>query len=181
MSTTVLRLPASLREALAEPAGPVYTDAEALLADAGRPLVAVGDIVTYHLLEAGVTPAVALVDERTERSAVEPAVSARITGASFGVVREVTNPAGTLTADLLSALGEAVRTTDPTLVAVDGEEDLATLPAVLAAPEGGTVVYGQPGEGMVRVAVGRDSTARMRALLGRMDGDGDRAERLLDR
>ena len=46
-----------------------------------------------------------------------------------------------------------------------------TLPAIVAAPLGSSVVYGQPNEGMVLVAVTEDAKEDMRDLLGRMDGD----------
>ena len=70
----VLELGSSLRSELKTPFGPVSTDTAAVLADAGRPLVTVGDIVTYHTLEAGTVPTVAFVDERTKRSAVDEEV-----------------------------------------------------------------------------------------------------------
>ena len=38
-------------------------------------------------------------------------------------------------------------------IVVEGEEDLATLPAILYAPPGSVVVYGQPDEGSVLVKV----------------------------
>jgi uncharacterized protein (UPF0218 family) len=176
----VVELGASLRPELKEPLGPVFTDTEALLAATSRPLVAVGDVVTYHLLEAGRVPEVALVDERTERSAVDPAVSAAIEG--FDRAVEVSNPPATLTASLVSALREAVEDagSGTTLIDVDGEEDLATLPALLVVPRGGSVVYGQPGEGMVHAAVGDETTARARDLLSRLDGDTDRLFSLLE-
>ncbi|MEF8854807.1 MAG: DUF359 domain-containing protein [Haloarculaceae archaeon] len=183
MPEVVVSLPADLRPELKEPMGRVYTDAADLLADAGDPIVAVGDVVTYHLLEAGRRPDVALVDERTERTAVDEEITAAIGGFDRDVAVE--NPPATLSAALLSALSEAVRgageasregsteapTEATTLIDVDGEEDLATLPAILVAPEGACVVYGQPGEGMVLVQVDRAATERARDLLTRMDGD----------
>ncbi|MEF8908442.1 MAG: DUF359 domain-containing protein, partial [Haloarculaceae archaeon] len=133
--------------------GPVFTDTEELLAAAGRPVVAVGDMVTYHLLEAGHTPAVALVDERTEREAVDERVQTALDAADFDREVRVENPPATLSAALLEALAEAIENGETTLLDVDGEEDLAALPAILAAPDGASVVYGQPGEGMVLVTV----------------------------
>jgi hypothetical protein len=56
-------------------------------------------------------------------------------------------------------------------VEVTGEEDLAALPAMLAAPLGSTVVYGQPGEGMVRVAVTPEARRRARELFEGLTGD----------
>jgi len=171
----VLRLPDDRRDEFGDPMGPVYEDAEALLADAGRPVVAVGDVVTHHLLSAGHEPLVAVVDGRTERSAVSETVGRSIPDADV----RVENPPAELTRDLLVALRDAVASGASTVVAVDGEEDLATLPAVLLAPDGATVVYGQPGEGMVHVDAG---TARERArdLLRRLSGDVEGALALLD-
>ncbi|MCU4718964.1 GTP-dependent dephospho-CoA kinase family protein [Halapricum hydrolyticum] len=175
----VLELPVDLRSELKTPLGPVYTDAERLLADATTPIVAVGDIVTYHLLEAGHTPAVALVDERTERETVEQDVKAAVVGdngpTAFDSRHTATNPAGTLTADLLSTLRRAIDADESTLVVVDGEEDLATLPAILAVPDGASVVYGQPGEGMVLVTAGPETRDHARSLLERMHGEYGRA------
>jgi uncharacterized protein (UPF0218 family) len=177
----VLSLPAPLRAELAEPFGPVYEDATALLADAGRPVVAVGDVVAYHLREAGHEPAVSVVDGRTERRAAPDPVRRAIPDPD----RTVENPAGRLSRALLIALRDAVAGLDPdpdrpVVVRVEGEEDLATLPAILLAPPGGAVVYGQPGAGMVLVVADASARDRTRDLLGRMDGDNEAALALLD-
>jgi uncharacterized protein (UPF0218 family) len=178
VSRTRLEVPESLRPDLKEPLGPVFADAEQLLEAASQPMVAVGDMVTYHLLAAGTVPTVAVVDGRTERTAVDQSVRDRITG--FDTQIEVENAAATITADLLDALNTALENAGTTLIVVDGEEDLATLPAVLAAPDGASVVYGQPGEGMVLVTVDADTRAQVRPLLERMDGDSDAVLARLD-
>ena len=169
----MLSLPSELRDAFKQPFGPVYTDPAALLSDAGRPVIAVGDVVAYHLRAAGHSPAVAVIDGRTEREAVDDEVRDALSDPERR--RDVENEPGTLGEPLLAALADAVAgvdaDADPITIVVDGEEDLATLPAVLVAPTGSTVVYGQPGEGMVRVAVTSDTKAEMRSLLERMDGD----------
>ena len=177
MSAVVLELPSALRHELKEPLGGIYTDTAALLADAGDSIVAVGDMVTYHLIEAGRVPDLALVDERTKRSVVDADVAAAING--FDRTLSVDNPAATLTAELLTALREGIDSGETTLLDVDGEEDLATLPAVLAAPAGASVVYGQPDEGMVLVNPDETARDRVRSLLERMDGDAERAIRLV--
>jgi uncharacterized protein (UPF0218 family) len=174
----VVTLPEELRAAFKEPLGPLYTDAEALLADAGDPLVAVGDIVTYHFEQADRRPDVALIDGRTKRRAVDEEVRETVDARADRI--EVNNPAGTLTEALLVALDEALDRPGPTTIDVDGEEDLAALPAVLAAPESATVVYGQPDQGMVAVEVTAETKAEFRDLLERMDGDHERLWSLLD-
>ncbi|WP_435334000.1 GTP-dependent dephospho-CoA kinase family protein [Haloarchaeobius sp. TZWWS8] len=165
--TVLLTLPDSLRGAFKEPMGPVETDAESLLQEVSGPLVTVGDIVTYHVVRAGREPDVALVDERTKRERVDSEVRETVV---YPDVR-VPNPAGALTEELVVALRAGLAADDPQTIFVEGEEDLATLPAVLAAPVGASVVYGQPDEGMVHVRVTEESKAEIRSLLDRMDGD----------
>ena len=169
----MLSLSSDLRSAFKRPFGPVYADAAALLSDAGRPVIAVGDVVTYHLRTAGHRPAVSVIDGRTEREAVDAEIREALSDPERR--RDVANEPGRLGESLLVALADTVAAaggdTDPVTVVVDGEEDLATLPAALVAPTGATVVYGQPGEGMVRVAVTDGSKREMRSLLERMDGD----------
>ena len=174
----MLELPDDLRGAFKDPLGPVFTDAEALLAadGAGRPLIAVGDVVTAHLRDAGHLPDVAVIDGKTERQSVDASIDCSLPTPDI----EVSNPAATISRPLLDALVEALGRGDPTTVGVDGEEDLAALPAILAAPLGGCVVYGQPGEGMVLVPVTDETRALARDLIGRMDGDADAAVALLD-
>jgi uncharacterized protein (UPF0218 family) len=180
VTDVVVRLPESLRDELKKPAGPLYTETASLLDDVGAPLVTVGDVVTAHVLDAGVVPAVALVDDHTRRTAVDDSVAERVAAANFDHETAVSNPAATLTAELLSGLREALARDGTTLVTVDGEEDLTALPAVVVTPRDGGVVYGQPGDGMVLVTVDETARTRMRNLLARMDGNTDRLFAELD-
>ncbi|MEA1930525.1 MAG: GTP-dependent dephospho-CoA kinase family protein [Euryarchaeota archaeon] len=178
----MLRLPDSLRDAFKEPFGPVYTETEALLtavdetaaepetATSDAALVAVGDMVTYHLLEAGRQPDVAVIDGKTEREAVDEAIADALADPD-GLTNRVSNPPAELSEAMLVALREAIAAAEPVTIIVDGEEDLATLPAILAAPRGSSVIYGQPGAGMVQVAVTEPQTDEARRLLGEFDGD----------
>jgi uncharacterized protein (UPF0218 family) len=175
MAEVLVELQTELRGELKDPLGPIYTDTDALLADTDGPIIAVGDIVTYHLLEAGHRPDVALVDGKTKRERVEREILDAIGG--FDHQREVENPPATLTAELLEALDDAIDSEGSTVITVVGEEDLAALPAVVAAPDGAAVVYGQPDEGMVLVTVDETLRAECRDLLERMEGD---SERLFD-
>lgn len=166
-----LSLPAALRHELKDPMGPIETDAERLLEAVDGPLIAVGDVVTYHLLQADRRPDVALVDGQTKREAVDAGIDRVVRNVEGGHTLCVTNPPGVLTESLLTALANALETHEPTTIFVDGEEDLAVLPALLAAPDGASVVYGQPDEGMVHVVVDVSTRARARDLLERFDGD----------
>jgi uncharacterized protein (UPF0218 family) len=126
----MLSLSSDLRSAFKRPFGPVYADAAALLSDAGRPVIAVGDVVTYHLRTAGHHPAVSVIDGRTEREAVDAEIREALSDPERR--RDVANEPGQLDESLLVALADTVAAaggdTDPVTVVVDGEEDLATLP-----------------------------------------------------
>ncbi|WP_265109020.1 GTP-dependent dephospho-CoA kinase family protein [Halosolutus halophilus] len=174
----LLILPDDLRHELKEPLGPIETDADVLLEAIDGPLITVGDVVTYHFLQAGRPPDVALVDERTKRSAVDEEIRETVTESTH---IEAVNPPAEISEDVVRALNEGLARGEPTTILVEGEEDLVVLPAIVAAPEGASVVYGQPDEGMVHVAVTDDHRAEIRALLDRFEGDADRLWELLER
>ena len=165
----VARLPEGERHRFKDPLGPLFTDTEALLQAAGRPIIAVGDVVTAHLGRVGYTPTLALVDDRTEREAV--AAGVREDRPAAGTVETVENPAATITRELVAAIEAGLDREGSTRIEVDGEEDLAVLPAILVAPSGATVVYGQPGEGMVAVSVTQETRERCLELLTHLDRD----------
>ncbi|ELZ01622.1 hypothetical protein C482_06207 [Natrialba chahannaoensis JCM 10990] len=172
----LLVLPDDLRHELKEPMGPIETDAQQLLESVNGPLIAVGDVVTYHLLQAGRIPDVAFVDERTKRDAVDEEIRDTVTTEP---THEAVNPPAELSGDVIRALREGLDDEEPATVLVDGEEDLVAVPAIAAAPEGASVVYGQPDEGMVHVRVTSEHRAEMRELLERFDGDVERLWELL--
>lgn len=176
MPTVVARLPDDLRDDLKSPLGPVFTDVDELLALVDGPLVAVGDVVTATLVRAGRPPDLAVVDGRTERGPVDDGVADLVPEPDV----TVENPAATLAAELVEAVRDGLEAGGPTTVLVDGEEDLAVLPALLLAPTGATVVYGQPGEGMVVVGVYDGVRDRARAWLETMATDPERLAALLD-
>lgn len=165
----LLRLPDAERHAFKDPLGDLFTDAEALLASVDGPIIAVGDVVTATLVDAGHHPSVVVVDGYTEREPVDAEV--RTSTAAVDRVVAVPNPPATITRSLTAAIVAAIADPAPVRIQVDGEEDLGVIPAILAAPLGWTVVYGQPGEGMVAVNVTAETVDVLRSLLGRLEGD----------
>ncbi|MFB6154155.1 MAG: GTP-dependent dephospho-CoA kinase family protein [Halodesulfurarchaeum sp.] len=149
--------------------GPVYRKASSLLQAAGKPVVSVGDVVSYHLASAGHVPKVAIVDGRSERDPIAAEVAAGLP--DQGETISVRNPAATVTAELVEAVETALEGPGTTRIEVEGEEDLAVLPATLLCPTGATVVYGQPGEGMVAVHVDAESRETCLDLLGYLERD----------
>lgn len=163
-----LRLPEHLRSRLAEPFGPVY-DIWALpkhLMGCER-LVAVGDVITVSLIQMRHFPNVALFDYKTRRS---EDVNARERIALMpGRLVHVRNPAGTITLELWEALVEAFERGGPTKIEVEGEEDLAAIPAIALAPERSCVLYGVPGHGVCIIRVEKQMKELAFSVLRQME------------
>jgi hypothetical protein len=127
-------------------------------------VVAVGDYCAADLVKRGVAIRVAVIDRKTKR---------RASNAGVAVLRDyhpvtLANPAGRIVKAAWTVLGEAFKSGGRVRVEVNGEEDLLALPAIALAPPGAAVVYGQPDEGAVVVAVDAAVKRRVQRFLSRM-------------
>jgi len=149
---TVLSMPMHLRTELSRSLGLVLQEREVLAhLRLDRPVATVGDMCTATLHRLGVPVHIAVVDYKTKR---EPDASWEdLTGSVGERTVRVRSPQGEITADLWNAIADAWEATASTKVVVEGEEDLASLPAILHAPEGATVIYGIPDKGLALVQV----------------------------
>jgi len=156
----------TLRRKLKKPLGRFFPSSEVrgeeFLALAARSslVVTVGDRVTETLQETtGRPPDVFVVDGMERRSARE------IPRVPHGVTLKAKNPAGRITWAARRAMKAAFAEEKPVMVLIDGEEDLLTIPAVIEAPLGAVVFYGQPLKGVVAVEVDEKSRAAAREVL----------------
>jgi len=155
----MLILPEEHRKLFQEPFGELYLNIDEILPIiTGSVVYAVGDVVTHNLQKRGITPAIAVIDGYTMRL---PCTRMPV---YQGKCIRVKNPAGTLTDDLIRALDYAVMH-PPVTVLVEGEEDLAVIPLVMAAPVGAIVLYGQPHKGVVLRTVNLEAKDTARNLL----------------
>lgn len=164
------RLPVRHRQRFHKPFGVLYADLHLVLPYiANRVVYTVGDVVTRNLIMEGISPEIAIIDGYTMR------VPCANTPILLAPRRVVSNPAGMISDDLIAVIDEAVQN-PPALIFVEGEEDLAVIPLVMAAPPGTLVLYGQPGEGVVVREVdekAKETAKEMFALFERVD-DPDR-------
>ena len=120
-----------------------------LMVESEKPpmIIAVGDTVSRNLHEYGVETQLLITDSKRKRKRIEQA--------AFPAKRvfHVENPQGTITDEAIDAVKNALESAEQVHIVVNGEEDLLALVAVLRAPEGSLVVYGQPGKGIVVVRV----------------------------
>lgn len=151
-------LPARHRQLFKEPFGILFHSFEEVLKVLPESHVfSVGDVVTANLLRAGRPPDVAVVDGHTMRQPYP--------GVSIPEYHQimVKNPAGGITKELINASIIAAGRYG-TVIQVEGEEDLAVVPLALHAPLGTIILYGQPGEGVVMLAITPETKKRAEAL-----------------
>lgn len=168
--SSTLRLPEKLRPELRKPLGTIIKGSEEdknkVAAEVGKLLekgkytlsIAVGDIVSSTLEDAGFSADIKIIDFKTQRKFL-PSFSPN---ERF----DAENIAGTI--DSLSAkllekeIGKIIDRNLPKgqspsgrkkTITIDGEEDLLVLPAILLAPLESVVFYGQRDVGMVMVKV----------------------------
>jgi uncharacterized protein (UPF0218 family) len=130
-------------------------------------VISIGDVTTYYLLKAGIVPDMCIVDDRTMRLPVELEVKKGTAHESFKDVK-VENPPGVITRELVDAIKDNMGSEKPVRIFVDGEEDLAVIPACEYAPVGSVVLYGQPNEGVVAVTVTEEKRRETLSLMAQM-------------
>lgn len=158
----LFRLPDDIRAFLKKPYGPLFKGCgpEVVSAMARNlpemsSVICVGDVTTFNIFSAGLRPRICIIDDFTKRVPVFKSVeslSAEHSSCPYSKLT-VKNPAGFISDILVYAVGHAVSSSFFTKIVVDGEEDLASLPAIAFAPTGSVVLYGQPDQGMVFVEV----------------------------
>ena len=171
----IYKLTPALRDDLKTPFGTLYPGkGESCLAkvvkalDKPPKIISIGDVTTFYLIKAGVVPDMCLVDDQTMRLPVDHEVRKGTSHHTFKELR-VSNPAGVVTQALMDLIKDNMSSTEPVRIFVDGEEDLAVIPACLYAPTGSAVIYGQPNEGVVVVKVTEEKRKETKALLDKME------------
>lgn len=160
-----MKLPEEKRDKFKEPLGKLFEEPGGVFKylDSLAPvkIITVGDVVSAKFLRKGLKPDMLIADYKSERSPAETEKKEIIEDYSVSTI-EVRNPAGYITEELWNSIKGAET---PVKILVEGEEDLATLPAALTAPIGSVVAYGQPHEGIVIIEVTEEKKKEFRDLL----------------
>ncbi len=169
--TLVYTITPQLRQKLKEPFGTLiegtYEETMAKLKaqvakDKPTRIVSVGDVVSRNLHTHGIHPQLTIIDNVSLRNRAMPKE------APVERTVNVQNPPGTITREAIDAIKAALDANVHTHIVVEGEEDLLVLIAVLFAPEGALVVYGQPHLGVVAVGVSAEKKLQVRQFLNEM-------------
>jgi uncharacterized protein (UPF0218 family) len=124
-------------------------------------LILVGDTISRNAINAGLTPDIVIIDNKEMRS---QAITFR-----HGKARmfKTLNEAGTIAQEAWKTVEESIKARNAVVI-VDGEEDLLTLVAILEAPDGALVAYGQPDNGIVLVRVTAAKKKEIESIVSQM-------------
>ncbi|MCK4333129.1 MAG: DUF359 domain-containing protein [Thermoplasmatales archaeon] len=163
-------LPDDLREILKEPIDKLVDERGLLkLLKKEEYIVSVGDQVTYTLLKHNIEPVFCIVDFKIKRGPSPSDIKNMIQ--SFGKKNVVIrNPPGCISDDLWNAIETAYDDLEKgsLLIVVEGEEDLAALPAIFLAPKDVTIIYGLPNKGVVVVKSTEENKRKVKEILDKM-------------
>ena len=163
-------LPDDLRDTLKEPLGMLVDEQKLLeLLQDTKLIVSVGDLVTYTLLKNGINPTICIVDYILERKEYSLEMKEKIKE-YCGKHTKIKNPPGAITDELWHEIGFCYKNLkkEPFCIEIDGEEDLAALPAIYLAPSDVTVIYGMPNKGVVIVDPTTALKQKVKEILNRM-------------
>ena len=157
------RFDKKIRRKLKKPFGVLTQDSS--LKNTQPPIITVGDITTVKFLNAKIMPKLAIVDFFVNRQRVYQ----NLHDLGFDQANPdylVQNTPGQISRQLIKAIKDSLGDhTTKQVILVEGEEDLAFIPALLLAPIPSTVFYGQPKIGLVKVETSIDAKERLCTLL----------------
>lgn len=122
-------------------------------------VITVGDVSTLLILEKNITPKLSIIDLKTHRKSFANDLDNELFKwiPTFNKILKVDNPQSTISRELILRVEKVFKTkAEKQLIIVEGEEDLAAIPAILFSPLGAKVYYGQPDEGVVEVIVDQE-------------------------
>jgi uncharacterized protein (UPF0218 family) len=160
-------IPDEKRGLFKEPIGSLINENDLKKLDTRNKLITVGDVVSLTVSGMGIVPDIAVYDGMTERR--EMTAFASVAESKGWVTDTVTNPAGTMTAELVQAIKNALSGQGRKVIRVIGEEDLAVMPCILLSPIGTNIIYGMPGKGMMLVTTDEHIRKRTEGLLEHME------------
>lgn len=151
---TGLMLPEDLIQELKKPFGEILTENKDLPGSKNNLVITVGDETSKKFNANSISQNISVVDFKIARK-VQFSSFAELGFLGGEKVIVADNPAGHITSDLVHAISKIFKAdfSNRIILKIIGEEDLAVLPLILAAPLGTVIYYGQPNVGLVRILV----------------------------
>lgn len=129
-------------------------------------IVSVGDVVSHNLIEHGIYPELIIVDGKSLRKELGDIVECENSVT-------VENPQSQITGELWIEIERFLKDKTKRFkkIFVEGEEDLAVMPAILHGNEDTVVLYGQPEKGVVIIEVTEQKKKEISNYINEMEGD----------
>ena len=162
MESVSRKVPEKNRELFKEPLGRDLEEKELTVIDKKSKMITVGDVVSLTVVKHGIIPDLSVYDGITERREMtEFATLVKNKGWEETAVK---NEAGTITAELITAVKNALNGKKE-IIRVEGEEDLAVIPCILLSPDGTNIIYGWPGRGMKLIVTDENIRKKVQYLM----------------
>lgn len=145
-------LPILLRSTLVTPYGRILKKLPRTLT---FKTITVGDQTTFDFVKSGLHPFVSIIDFKIQRTKVFSRLEDFNFLRSSDIVK-VQNPSSVISHSLSKSILCAYKSKASSVIVVDGEEDLATIPGVLLAPIPSAVYYGIREVGLVEINLDLD-------------------------
>ncbi len=163
-------MPQNLRQEFKKAYGRIYASVSTIKKDIeGKVVVTIGDRISYSLLKNRINPKVIIIDHRETKKSISYEVLNVLDGFD-GKQYKVDNPSGGVTKELWNAVKESLDSIGKSKIIVNGEEDMAFLPAVLECNDGDIILYGFFDKGFVLTEVNKDLKKKMNLLLSKFEG-----------
>lgn len=153
-----------IRSRLSKPQGKVLKYFDEALIEAKRargkniPVFSVGDRTTINFISNGFIPDVSVIDGKEMRKEA-PLIKEEF----FKRVFKVKNPRGTINTEITSVIRKSLLS-PPSLIKVEGEEDLIALLILATTSTEAVVFYGQPKRGVVMITLTNKEKKRFKRL-----------------
>jgi len=167
------KLPKNLRDEMRRQIGKFFQDEKSLVDFLKKKkdglLVSIGDIVTLTLYKHGIKPNICIVDFKTKRGECSKKEKEILLSVGEKVFK-VKNPPGILSEELWDSIGKSYEIAEKgsVRIEIDGEDDLAALPAIYLAPVGTTIIYGMPDKGISLIEVNLENKKQVEDVLKNM-------------
>lgn len=163
-------LPEFLRDVLKEPFGPIIPGGEIIeFLKNHDPIIAIGDYVSASVILEGIFPRIIIVDYITKRGEISDEFKEALQHPKYTPIK-IINPPGYITHELWDIIEKLCKNlpSNHIRIEVEGEEDLAAIPAMLYAPTNATIIYGMPDKGVVVVPSTEEYKDKARKIIAKM-------------
>ncbi len=164
-----LILPENLRKKFKIAYGQIYSSVENIrkIID-GRCVITIGDRISFNILKCGYKPKLIVFDGKEKKTDVPNEIKFKLESFKSKTYK-IRNPPGTVTKELWASIRNSLDDKDTGKIIIDGEEDMAFLPAVLEAEIGSYILYGFFDKGFVLTDVNNDIKKKMKDLFNKFE------------